>query len=40
MRCGFNVINRILYLSTERGLKRRNLTDLKFAQLFKDEKVF
>jgi transposase len=40
MRCGFNIINRILHISTERGLKRRNLESLKFHNLSIDEKSF
>jgi transposase len=40
MRCGFNIINRILHISTERGLKRRNLESLKFHHLSIDEKSF
>lgn len=40
MRCGFNIINRILHISTERGLKRRNLNYLTFDHLSLDEKSF
>ncbi len=40
MRCGFNVINRVIHLSTERGLSRRNLSDLQFEHLSIDEKSF
>jgi len=40
MRCGFNVINRILHLSTERGMKRRSHETLIFDHLSIDEKSF
>lgn len=40
MRCGFNVINRVIHLSSERGMKRRNLSELKFEHLSIDEKSF
>ena len=40
MRCGFNVINRVIHLSTERGMSRRNLSDLPFEHLSIDEKSF
>ena len=40
MRCGFNIINRIIHLSTDRGLSRRNLSNLQFEHLSIDEKVF
>lgn len=40
LKCGFNVINRILHISTERGLKRRNLSESKLEDLSIDEKSF
>jgi transposase len=40
MRCSFNVVNRILHLSTERGMKRRDVSAMKFDQLSIDEKSF
>lgn len=40
MRCGFNVINRIIHLSAERGLSRRNLSEMKLEHLSIDEKSF
>jgi len=40
MRCGFNIVNRILHHSTERGMKRRNYSQLVFDQLSIDEKSF
>lgn len=40
MRCGFNVINRVIHLSTKRGLSRRNLSDLRIDHLSIDEKSF
>ena len=40
MRCGFNVVNRVIHLSTERGLSRRNLSNLQFEHLSIDEKSF
>jgi len=40
MRCGFNVINRIMHLSTERGLRRRNIQLLTPEHLSIDEKSF
>lgn len=40
MRCSFNIINRIMHISTERGLKRRNLSYLSFDHLSIDEKSF
>jgi transposase len=40
MRCGFNVVNRIMHLSTTRGMGRRNYTKLVFDQLSIDEKSF
>lgn len=38
--CSFNVVNRILHLSTKRGLSRRRLGDLSFDHLSLDEKSF
>lgn len=40
LRCGFNVINRIIHTSTQRGLARRNTTREKFEHLSIDEKSF
>lgn len=40
MRCGFNVVNRMMHLSTKRGMGRRNYTKLVFDQLSIDEKSF
>ena len=40
MRCGFNVINRVMHISTERGLTRRNHQDLNFEHVSIDEKSF
>jgi transposase len=40
MRCGFNVVNRIIHTSTARGMGRRNHRSLKFEHLSIDEKSF
>jgi transposase len=40
MRCGFNVVNRILHLCTERGMERRTHEALNFSHLSLDEKSF
>ncbi len=40
MGCGFNVVNRILHLSSQRGLSRRRHEDLSFDHLSLDEKSF
>lgn len=40
MRCGFNVVNRIMHASTKRGLSRRNISELEFEHLSIDEKSF
>ena len=40
MRCGFNVINRVIHLSTQRGLSRRDLSNTDFSRLSLDEKSF
>ena len=40
MRCGFNVINRVIHLSTKRGLSRRDLSNLVIDHLSIDEKSF
>jgi len=40
MQCGFRVVNTIIHKSTERGLSRRNLQDVKFRNLSIDEKSF
>lgn len=38
--CTFNVVNRILHLSTRRGEARRQLSDASFTQISIDEKSF
>ncbi len=40
MRCGFNIVNRIMHLSTERGMNRRNYSQVAFDHLSIDEKSF
>jgi len=40
MRCSFNVVNRIIHLSTERGMKRRDVSEMEFNDLSIDEKSF
>jgi transposase len=40
MRCGFNIVNRILHVSTRRGMGRRNYSQVAFDQLSIDEKSF
>jgi transposase len=40
MRCSFDVVNRIIHLSTERGMSRRALTSASFDHLSIDEKSF
>lgn len=40
MRCGFNVVNRIIHLSTERGMARRQLEGHVLEHLSIDEKSF
>jgi len=40
MRCGFNVINRIIHISTERGLEKRDYSGYKFEHISIDEKSF
>lgn len=40
MRCGFNVINRIMHISVKRGLARRDISELAFEHLSIDEKSF
>lgn len=40
MRCGFNVVNRIMHLSVKRGMDRRNNSTLSFDHLSIDEKSF
>jgi transposase len=40
MRCSFNVVNRIMHISTERGMERRGLSELEFEHLSIDEKSF
>ena len=40
MRCGFNVINRIIHNSTKRGLERRDLSKQNIKHLSLDEKSF
>ena len=39
LRCGFNVVNRIIHLSVERGMERRP-KDVAFTNLSLDEKAF
>jgi transposase len=40
MRCGFNIVNRIIHLSSKRGLERRKLQEMKLTHLSIDEKSF
>jgi len=40
MRCGFNVVNRIIHVSTQRGMERRKLSEMSFDHLSIDEKSF
>lgn len=40
MRCGFNIVNRIMHLSTERGMARRNYSEVIFEHVSIDEKSF
>ena len=40
LRCGFNVVNRIMHLSTQRGLSRRDYDSHNFDHLSIDEKSF
>lgn len=40
LRCKFNVINRILHISTERGLERRRSQPMKLQKISLDEKSF
>lgn len=40
VRCGFNVVNRVLHRSVARGMARRQMSDLKFDNLSIDEKAF
>jgi len=40
MRCGFDVVNRVIHISTTRGLSRRNMSELTFNHLSIDEKSF
>lgn len=40
MRCGFNIVNRSMHLSSERGMKRRNYSQVTFEHLSIDEKSF
>lgn len=40
MRCGFNVVNRIIHLSTQRGMARRQLQGHVLENLSIDEKSF
>lgn len=40
MRCGFNVVNRIMHLSVKRGMARRDYFSLTFDHLSIDEKSF
>ncbi|MBZ0099477.1 MAG: ISL3 family transposase, partial [Taibaiella sp.] len=40
LRCGFNVVNRIMHLCTERGMSRRDYGEHQFDHLSIDEKSF
>ncbi len=40
MRCGLNIVNRIMHLSAERGMKRRNYSQVTFEHLSINEKSF
>lgn len=40
MRCGFNVVNWTLHLSTQRGMERRNYSQIIFEHRSIDEKSF
>jgi len=40
MQCGFRTVNSIIHNSTKRGLKRRDLSNVKFTNLSIDEKSF
>lgn len=40
LRCGYNVVNRILHSATERGLMRRELSQSSIERLSVDEKSF
>lgn len=40
LRCGFKIVNRIMHLSAERGMKRRNYSQVAFEHLSIDEKSF
>ena len=40
MRCGFNVVNKIIHTSTLRGLERRKEADVHYTHLSLDEKSF
>lgn len=40
MKCSFRLVNRILHISTERGMKRRGFEGLTFDHLSIDEKSF
>ncbi len=40
MRCGFNIVNRIIHLSAKRGMERRSHETLRFQHLSIDEKSF
>lgn len=40
MRCGFNIVNRIIHLSAARGLARRDMENVAFEHLSIDEKSF
>lgn len=40
MRCGFNIVNRIMHLSTERGMNRINYSQVAFEHLSIYEKSF
>jgi transposase len=40
MGCGFNIVNLIMHLSAERGMKRRNYSQVSFEHLSINEKSF
>ncbi|MEB2783159.1 hypothetical protein [Algoriphagus persicinus] len=40
MRCGFNIVNWIMQLCTERGMNRRNYSEVTFEHLSIDDKSF
>lgn len=40
MNCGFRLVNRIIHRCTERGMERRNTSDVPFSHIGIDEKSF